>query len=714
MIATATIARGHGACGIVASMRDLRLHATPTLVAAFVAISCGHADRPAVSTAAQVPTSAPHSIDLAAMDRSVKPGADFFLYANGAWLAKAEIPKDRSDTGLFQRLSEEVERRTADLLEQAGREAPAGSELRKVGDYYASYMDEAAIEAGGLAPISPALDVIAKIGDAKALAAFLGSQLRADVDPLNATHFHTDRVLGLWVEQDLNDPSRAAPYLLQGGLGMPDRSYYLDESPSMAAHRAKYVKHVARMLQLAKVANAEAKAARIVALERRIAETHTSREDSEDVAKGNNPWPRAEFASRAPGLDWEAFFAAAGLGSQPSFIVWHPGAVKGLAILARSEPLDVWKDYLTARALDHAARFLPKAFEQERFAFYETELHGVPTPRDRWKRAVEVTNAAMNEAVGKAYVARYFPPESKREVERMVAGIVAAFGRRIDALTWMSPATKAKAKEKVAALRVGIGYPDTWRDFSELSVVRGDALGNQERAEFFEYRRNVAKLGRPMDRGEWAMWPQDVDAVNLPVRNAINFPAAILVPPYFDPRATEAANFGGIGSVIGHEISHSFDDQGAKFDAHGRLASWWTPDDLAHFEAVGAALAAQFDAYHPLPDVAINGKLTLSENIADLAGLAAAYDAWKASLGGTPAPEDGGLTGDQQFFVSFGQIWQEKMRDETLRELLATNGHAPAHYRTFTVRNLDAWYSAFDVKPGDPLYLPPSGRLRVW
>ncbi len=667
---------------------------------------------PVASAAPAAPVAPGHSIDLAAMDRAVRPGNDFFLHANGGWLAKVEIPADRGYVGVDVRMGEVIDTRTRSLLDEAAKgQAP---DLKKIGDYYAAYLDEATIEARGRKPIAAALARIARIADARALAALLGAGLRADVDALNNTKLYTDNVLGLWVEQDLNDPSRAAPYLLQGGLGMPDRSYYLDPSPPMEAHRKAYLRHLAAMLRLAGVGDAEKRAARAFALELRLADAHASRADSEDVGRANNPWKRADFDAKAPGMRWDAFFAAAGMEAQPSFIVWHPGAVKGLAALVKSEALQAWKDYLTVRAIERAAPFLPRAFVAERFAFYGTELGGIPVMSPRWRRAVDLTNDALGEEVGKAYVARWFPPESKRAVERMVADIQAAFGRRIDALAWMSPATKARAREKLATLRVGVGYPDTWRDDAGLVVTRDDALGNAERAELFAYRLAVAKLGRPVDRGEWAMLPHVVDAVNLPVRNALNFPAGYLAPPFFDPGATDAANFGGVGATIGHEISHSFDDQGAKFDAHGRFVSWWTPEDFAHFEASGAALAAQFSAYRPLPDVAIDGKLTLGENIADLAGLAVAYDAWRASLGGAPAPEQDGLTGDQQFFLSYGQSWQGTQREPILRQLLATNGHAPAHYRALTVRNLGAWYQAFDVKPGDALYLDPAARVTVW
>jgi putative endopeptidase len=649
------------------------------------------------------------------MDPTVRPGADFFAFANGAWYARTEIPADRDATGATLRVTQEIEKRTAQLLDDAARAgAPAGSNLQRVGDFYAAYMDEAGIESRGARPLAPELARIAKIADARSLAAYLGSQLRADVDALNNGDFHTDRFFGLYVDGDLNDPSKNAAYLMQGGLGMPDRSYYLDAAPAMAAHRAKYEQHLATILTLAKVADPKGTAKRALAVETRIAQTHVTRVDAEDVSKANNPWPRAEFGQRAPGLDWDAFFAAAGLDKAPTVIVWMPGATTAMAALGKSVPLADWKAYLTARAIDRAGPLLPKAFEQEDFAFYDTELHGVPTAPPRLRRAIELMNHVVPEQVGREYVKRWFPASSKDAIERMVRSIVGAFARRIDALAWMAPDTRAKAKQKLATLRVGIGYPDAWADDSALTIARDDAYGNVERAGLWNTQRRVASVGQPLDRGQWEMPAQIVNAENLPIRNALSFPAGILAAPFYDPAAPAAYNYGAIGSVIGHEISHSFDDQGAKFDAQGRFVSWWTPEDYAHFEASGAALAAQFSKYRPFPDAAIDGKLTLGENIADLAGLAAAYDAWRASLGGAPAPVQDGWTGDQQFFLAFAQGWQEKIRDAVIREGLTTNGHAPPRYRVLTVRNLDAWYPAFGVQAGDALFLAPPDRVRVW
>ena len=687
------------------------------VLAGVLATSCSPAPRSAQPAAVQAPVASSAGIELAGMDRSVVPGDDFFAWANGSWMKATEIPADRSSWGSSGEMTERTAKRTAELIAEAARSnAPAGSEARKVGDTYSTFLDEVAIEAKGLAPLKPALERIAAISDSRELARTLGATLRADVDVLNATDFYTGNVLGLWVAQDLDDPTRYTPFLLQGGLGLPDRDYYLDLSPRMAELRVRYREHVAAVLKLTGEAGAEAeaKAVRIVELERLIATSHASRADSSDVLKGNNRWTRADFASRAPGLDWDAYFDAAGLGKQPEFVVWQPSAATGIAALVHDQPLATWKEYLAFRTVESVATFLPKAFVEEQFAFYGKVLSGTPMQSDRWKRAVEVTDAALGEAVGKLYVAKFFPPSEKARAEAMVKNEIAAFAKRIDRLDWMSPETKAKAKAKLAVLKVGVGYPDRWRDYSGLEVVAGDALGNARRASLFEYHRNLAKLGQPVDRGEWVMNPQLVNAVNLPAMNAMNFPAAILAPPDFDPNRPEVMDYGASGATIGHEISHSFDDQGALFDDQGRLKNWWTKEDFTHFEASAARLVAQYDAYRPFPDLAVNGKLTVSENIADVAGLAVAYDAYRISLGGRDAPVVNGLTGDQQFFLSFAQSWRNKSREAALRQRIVTDGHAPAEFRADCVRNLDAWYAAFDVKPGQKLYLAPGERVKIW
>jgi len=687
------------------------------LVPVLLLAACG-ASRP--STVPPPPAATPairSGVDLAGMDRIAIPGSDFYAYANGTWLAGAVIPPERSSTGPWLQVVETVNARVRAIDEEAARAGAApGTELQQIGDTYASFLDEAGIEARGLEPLRPTMVRIAALPDRRALAAELGGSIRADVDPLNATSFATSNVLGLWVEQDLNVPGRNAAYLLQGGLVLPDRSYYLDEGGSFDEIRVAYGAYLVELFRLAgaPVAEAEAKAARVVALETRIARTHASRTDSNDVRKGNNPWSRHDLDAKAPGMDWTAFLAAARLEGQAGFIVWHPGAVTGLAELVRTEPLQAWKDLLAAHALDRAAPYLPAAFVEAHFRLHGTTLEGTPRNLERWKRAVAVTDEAVGDAVGKIYVSRHFPPEAKRELQEMVARILAAFDRRIEAVAWMAPATKAQARAKLAGMRVGVAYPDAWRSYAGLRVVRGDALGNFHRAELHAYGQALARLARLPDRAEWAMLAQTVNALNLPVRNALNFPAAILEPPFYDRDASPAVKYAAIGAIIGHEVSHGFDDQGALFDAAGRLATWWTPEDTRAFDAAGARLVAQYDAYRPFPDLAVNGRLTLSENIADLAGLAAAYDGWRDSLGGKEAPVLDGLGGDEQFFLSFGQTWRTKMREQALRDAILTDGHAPARYRALTVRNLDAWYPTFGVKPGQGLYLAPEDRVRVW
>ncbi|HEY4211242.1 MAG TPA: M13 family metallopeptidase [Steroidobacteraceae bacterium] len=650
---------------------------------------------------------------LEGMDLSVAPGDDFFRYANGGWLKEVQIPADRANYGTFAMVTERTQEQTNELLQQAAR-AAAGSEARKVGDYYAAYMDEAGIEARGFAPLQPALERIASIADRHELARVLGGTLRADVDALNNTNFHTANLFGLWAAADLDNPTRYAPILLQGGLVMPDRDFYLNSAARMATIRDKYRAHIIAMLHLANVADAEGKAQRIFDLEHHIAMVHWDRADSKLVKKGDNHWQRADFDRLAPGLDWKAFLTAAGLDGQPDFIVWQPSAFTGTAALVGSEPLQAWKDWLTFHTIEHAAAYLPKAFVEESFAFNGATLTGATELRPRWKRAASDTSAAMGEAVGKLYVTRYFPAAEKARAEKMIRNLLTSFNARIDRLQWMAPQTKQRAKAKLASMKVSVGYPDHWRDYSGLRVERGDALGNAERAELFEYQRNLAKFGKPVDRGEWAMVPHIVNAVNLPVMNAINIPAGILQPPFFDPKRPQVMDYGAIGAVIGHEISHSFDDEGAQFDAQGRLSNWWTPEDLAHFEAASAQLAAQYDAYHPFPDAAVNGKLTLSENVADVAGAAVAYDAWHLTFT-SPASQDAmGFTGEQLFFLSYGQNWRNKVREPAARQQLVTDGHAPTEYRADTVRNLDPWYPAFKVKAGQKLYLEPKDRVRLW
>jgi putative endopeptidase len=475
-------------------------------------------------------------IDFAGIDKSIDPGDDFFGYANGAWSKAVQIPPDRPSFGAFDSIAEKVNAHTAELIKGAGK-STNDPEARKIGDYYDAFMDESAIEKKGLAPLKAELDEINGISDKSALARILGSQLRADVDPLNSTNFYTDRLFGIWISPNFNNPTHNVPYLLQGGLGLPDRDNYLGTEKDDVELQARYREHIVTILKLAQIADAESMAGRIYDLEKMLATAHASRTDSADVQKANNPWAMKEFSAKAPGLDWASYFKAAGLSGQPTIIVWQPGGVTGISALVGNQPLDVWKEYLVFHAIDRASGLLPKPFATERFKFYGTTLNGIPQQSDRWKRAVNNTSAALGDAVGKLYVKQYFPPDAKVKIQAMVKKIIAAFGRRIDNLTWMTPATRAKAKAKLGTLYVGVGYPEHWRDYSGLRILRDDPVGNAERSALFDYQWSLSKLSKPVDNTEWWMTPQTVNAVNLPIQNGLNFPAAILNPPFFDPQA---------------------------------------------------------------------------------------------------------------------------------------------------------------------------------
>lgn len=671
----------------------------------------------ATTAAAPAPAStAPDlGIDLSYIDKAVKPGDDFFDYANGDWLKTAEIPADRSNTGAFYDVFQITEKHTADLIRNAGADNPAaGSNARKIADYYAAYMDTAAIDKAGLAPLKSELDAIDAIKTRADLARVLGSRLRADVDPINATHFHTEHLFGLFVTKGLEEESTQIAYLLQGGLAMPSRDYYLSKDPHMADARGKYKTYVAALLKQAGIADADKQADAVLALETKIAGAQESLVMSEDVHKANTIWATSEFSKKAPGLDWNEYFKAAGLDGVQRIDLWQPAATVGESKLVASQPIDAWKALLTFHTLNAAAPLLPKAYADLNFDFFGKTLQGTPAQRERWKRAVSATNTDLGDAVGQIYVQKYFPASSKAAAEAMVKNLVIAFRDGIKNLAWMTPETRRKAEAKLDTLKVGVGYPDHWRDYSSLEIKPDDALGNHLRALKFEYELAKAKIGKPIDDNEWWMTPQTVNAVNLPLQNALNFPAAILQPPFFDPNADPAANYGAIGTIIGHEISHSFDNTGADFDEHGRLKNWWTPSDLKHFEAATDALAKQYDAYEALPGLHVNGKQTLGEDIADVSGLTAAYRAYHLSLDGKPAPEIEGLSGDQRFFIAFGQAWRSKIRDAALRQRLATDVHAPARFRAETVRNLDPWYQAFNVQPDEKLYLKPDQRVKIW
>ena len=653
--------------------------------------------------------------NVGGMDRSLAPGDDFVRYAVGKWVDTTEIPPDRSSLGSVVLIKEKATARVRGIIEEAANaHAPEGSDTWKIGDYFTAFMDEERIEQLGVSPLKPELDAIAAITTRQDLSAALGASIRSDVDVLNLGEFHTPRLMSLWVAEDLDNSTKYRPYLLQGGLGMPDREYYLGSDSRYAELRTRYEAHIATMLRLAGFTVPEARSKRVMALEMAIAKTHASVADTIDVAKGNTVWLRSELSARAPGLDWTAFLTAAGINSQPRFGAWQPNAIAGISRLTASEPLQAWKDYLAFHAVENAAPYLSKAFVHEHFAFNGQAVSGTPQERERWKLGVDATSAALGEAIGKLYVEKYFPPEAKAQAEEMANNVLKAFATRLDSLDWMGPETKAQAKRKLANFRVMVGYPDKWRDYSALRVVRGDTYGNWRRASLFEYRRNVAKLGRPVDRGEWFMTPQTVNALFSPCQNSVTLPAAILAPTFFDPNADAAVNYGALGAGLGHEVTHGFDDNGALFDADGNLKNWWTKADMEHFKAESKKLADQYSAYEPLPGLHIDGEQTSTENIADLGGLATAWDAYQLSLKGRPAPVIDGFTAEQRFFLGFAQNLRAKFREAALRRQIVTDILTPAPYRALTVRNLDAWYSAFDVKPGQKLYLSAAERVKIW
>ncbi|HSQ95019.1 MAG TPA: M13 family metallopeptidase [Croceibacterium sp.] len=653
-------------------------------------------------------------IQKAWMDTSAKPGDDWYEYANGQWLKNTQIPADRASIGGFWIANEKTEAQVGTLISDILKSTPAaGSNEAKIKEFYNAYMNTQAIDAAGMQPIQADLAKFDAIADKKQLSTVLGSQMRADVDPLNATNFQTENLFGVFVTQALKG-GEVVPYILQGGIGMPEREYFLSSDPKMVELRTAYRQYIEDLLTDAGIADAKAKAQKVYDLEMKIAKAHQPREDSENWKIASGLWSQADFASKAPGIDWPSFFQAAQLSGAKTLDAYHPTAITRLSALVASEPLDAWKDWLVFHQINSNTNVLPSKLDALSFAFYGTKLSGTERQRPRDKRALNSVNANLGDALGKLYTDRYFPAADKARIKGMVTNIKAAFVKRIDALDWMAPSTKAEAKKKVETMEVGVGYPDTWKDYSALQVDPSNAYANQQAGTLLHYKQQLAKIGKPMDRREWWMNAQLVNAVNLPVQNALNFPAAIMQPPFYDPKADDAFNYGAIGSVIGHEISHSFDNNGAEFDSTGAMRNWWTDSDKKHFQAAGKALADQFDQYEPFPGLHVKGALTLGENIADVAGLAAAYEAYHASLGGKPAPAIDGMTADQRFYLAFGQVWAAKTREAAERQQIATDGHAPDEYRALTVRNQDPWYAAFGIKPGDKLYLAPNKRVKVW
>jgi putative endopeptidase len=694
----------------------LNLLAT-TFLAPVLLAGCNHGDTPPpaavaeqTATVSQVavgpvsPATAPrpqigdYGFDVAGMDRAIAPGDDFYGYANGTWAKSTPIPADKSNYGAFNVLADLSQQRTREILDGAKNDSNS-----KIGTAYSTYLDQAAIDAKGLAPIQPWLNQIKAVKAKTGLAALYAAADRNGVRGL----------FGAYVGQDDKNPEVYALNVSQGGLGMPDRDYYLSKDAKLAETKAAYEKHLTNVLTLAGEPNAAARAHAIVALETRIAAAHWTRIESRDANKTYNKMTVAQLAKTAPGFDFRGYFA--GIGAPvDTVIVAQPSAVAGIAKLVQTTPIAVLKDQLLVRSLDNFADVLPSQFDNEQFAFYGTVLSGTPEQQVRWKRAVDFTTGAISDEVSQAYVAKYFPPETKAAADKLVKNIIAAMDRRIDKLEWMAPETKVKAHAKLAAFTPKIGYPDRWKDYSGLQIVAGDAFGNNLRANQWAHEDNVGHLGKPLQRWEWGMTPMEVNAYANFGMVEIVFPAAILQPPFFDPNADPAINYGGIGAVIGHELSHHFDDQGAKYNREGRLTDWWTPADVAAFKARTDALVAEYDQYEPLPGMHVKGALTLGENVADLAGLTVAYDAYHHALEGRDAPMIDGTTGDQRFYLGWAQVWRRNYREANLRQRLLTDPHSPSEQRAWVVRNLDPWYSAFSPAPGSKLFLTPDKRVRIW
>jgi len=642
-------------------------------------------------------------LDLSARNPQVRPGDDFFAYANGGWYDRFNIPDDKSSFGPFDRLDELSKERVRGIIERStAAHAAPGTPEQQIGDYYAAYMDQAAIEANGLTPAEPDLQRIA------------AARTRADIARLFGEPGFAS-LFDVQLPPDFKNPDRYCVFISESTLGLPDRDYYLKDDPTLQELRAKYIAYIAQMLTLGGVADAATKAQAIMAFETEAAKVQWPIEKRRDVDAIYNPRTKAQVLAYAPGFPWQAFLDPQQLGAREQLVLGELSAIRDLAALFGRTNEATLRDFLTFHYLSTHAPYLPKRFDEARFAFYGQAMRGQPQQRERWKRGVDAVDDALGEAVGRLYVAEYFPPESKAQMQQLVADLEAALSERIDALDWMTPQTKTRAHQKLAAFTPKIGYPDKWKDYSALVVRRNDLLGNVRRAAEWDWNYQVARLDKPVDRGEWQMTPQEINAYYNPSNNEIVFPAAILQPPMFDPNADAAVNFGAIGAVIGHEMGHGFDDQGRKFGPDGALRDWWTPEDARIFTARTTRLIKQFSAFEALPGLNVNGANTIGENIGDLGGLNVAHEAYHISLKGRPAPVIDGLTGDQRFFLAYAQVWRQKYRDGALRELVMSDEHSPSRFRVNgPLPNIDDWYAAFDVQPGDKLYIAPAERVRIW
>jgi predicted metalloendopeptidase len=649
-----------------------------------------------------------------ARDARITAGDDFFAYANRGWLEATALPAGKERWGARDELEDVTRRRIAALVNAAGTAgaAPAGSAARKVADFHAAYLNEAAIEARGLASLRPLLDRIEKASNRAELARLLGRGMRADVDPLGLGIYKSAGTLGLSVGQSIHGEKTNVAFLVQGGLGLPDREDYLNPGPTKEALRTRYRESIRKMLTLAGFGRADERASAVLALETAIAQSQGTREASADDHNADHVWTRSDFVERAPGMDWTVFFEEAGLAGLRELVVWQPTAVTGLAAQVALQPLETWKDYLRFHALHDVADVLPRVFADEAVALRAASGAG-PQP-SRTERALAATQSAMKDALARMYVERHFPAGQKARVERISDNVRAALTKRVEAATWMSPATRASALSKLQTLYVGIGYPDRWEDDSSLTVDPADALGNVRRVSDHAYRTALRQLGQLVNLKRWYIAPQTVGALLVFQQNAYVMSAALLEPPKYDHASSDAAAYGSVGALIGHDLTHYIDVLGADYDTEHRMRHWWTSEDMQRFQVLAQPLADQFATYQPLPGLSIDGRKTLTENIADLGGLAAAFDAYRKVLGSRVTETDYVRAQDREFFIAYAQTVRRRISEAALRTQVATDNHAPEDYRADTVRNLDAWYDAFNVRPGQRLYLAPSARVRVW
>jgi putative endopeptidase len=645
-------------------------------------------------------------VELENFDRGVRPQDDFFLHVNGTWLKNTQIPADKSRYGAFDKLRDDSEARLRAIIEESSTKADkqAGTDEQKVGDLYNSFMDEARIDALGLKPIEAELARVDAMKSKAEIPALMAHLMRISASaPING-----------YVNQDAKQPTEYIVYLFQSGLGLPDRDYYLLDDAKFRDIRAAYLAHVEKVLGLAGDRDAAKSAKAIMALETALAKKYWSRVESRDDDKTYNKFELAKANSVTPGFDFAAYLRAAGV-TNDAVIVMQPSALAGFAEQLKARPLAAWKTYFRWQLIRSFSPYLSKPYVDESFAFYGKTLRGIQENRPRWKRAVETVENSLGESLGKIYVARHFPPEHKARMEVLVANLVKAYEQSIRSLDWMSEETKQQALVKLAKFTPKIGYPDRWRDYSALTIEGGDLVGNLIRSARFEHDYQVGKLGKPIDRKEWFMTPQTVNAYYNPGMNEIVFPAAILQPPFFNAAADDAVNYGGIGAVIAHEIGHGFDDQGSKYDGDGRLQSWWTDSDRKAFEERTRALIAQYSEYEPIPGYKVNGALGIGENIGDLGGASIALKAYRIALAGREAPTIDGFTGDQRFFIGFGQIWRGALREQRMLEQIKVGPHSPPQYRcNGPLENVPEFHAAFDVKPGDKMYKAPDQRVRIW